>query len=284
MKYDVTIIGSGPAGAYCARNLAEKGLKVLILDKKKFPREKHCGGLISKKALRVLKEDFVKEYGVKKRYNPIFKIILTSGERKTFLEKNDSVGIIVKRKEFDELLTSQAIDKGAIFMDGCEYQFHTLNKSYYEIHTTKGTFSSDYIIGADGVFSRVAKVSGLRQSFRNWEMGMAVSCEIPKELVIEKGGVEFIFLKILGGMGWCFSGTDFVNIGVGGYALDSKKILLAANELMIKRLKNKNNVINLRASFLPAGGRKRTIAKEKVFLVGDAAGLIDAFSGEYTMH
>ena len=81
-------------------------------------------------------------------------------------------------------------------------------------------------------------------------------------------------------MGWCFSGTDFVNIGVGGYAPDGKRILHAANELVRKRLKDKSTVFNLRASFLPAGGRKRKIVKERIFLAGDAAGFVDAFSGE----
>ena len=44
MNYDVIVVGAGPAGSTAAKNLAEKGIKVLLLDKAKFPRDKPCGG------------------------------------------------------------------------------------------------------------------------------------------------------------------------------------------------------------------------------------------------
>jgi len=280
MIYDVAIIGAGPAGAYCAKILTEKGLRVLILDKEKFPRNKICGGLISSKALKLIHDDKINDYLTKIGPKPVYKIILTCGQKEVTLEKNEVLGIVVRRKQFDEALINMAINKGANFIDSCEYKFHWDIKSFYEIHTTRGIFYSKYLIGADGVYSKVAKISKLRRNFLRWEMGLAVSCEIPRELIIEKNGAEFIFYKILGGMGWCFSGKDFVNLGVGGYALESKKIYQATNQLVLERLKNKNTPFDLRASFLPAGGRKRQIGKERTFLVGDAAGFVDAFSGE----
>jgi len=42
MNYDVIVVGAGPAGSTAAKNLAEKGIKVLLLDKAKFPRDKPC--------------------------------------------------------------------------------------------------------------------------------------------------------------------------------------------------------------------------------------------------
>ena len=51
MKCDVIIVGAGPAGSTAAKFLSEKGVNVLLLDKKKFPRDKSCGGGIP---LRVL--------------------------------------------------------------------------------------------------------------------------------------------------------------------------------------------------------------------------------------
>lgn len=280
MKYDVAIIGAGPAGAYCGKDLAEKGIKVLVVDKEKFPRHKTCGGLISSKALKLIQDDCFDNYLNNIKSNPVNKIVLTCGQKETELEKNQVLGMVVRRKDFDDALINMAMDKGADFVDRCEYKYHRDLKNSYEIHTTRGIFYSDYLIGADGVFSNVAQVSKLRQRFLKWEMGLAVSCEIPKELVIEKNGAEFIFFKVLGGMGWCFSGKDFVNIGVGGYALDSKNISKTAKKLVLDRIKNKSTPFKFHGSFLPAGGRKRQIARERIFLVGDAAGFVDAFSGE----
>ncbi|MCK5112533.1 MAG: FAD-dependent monooxygenase, partial [Thermoplasmatales archaeon] len=52
MKYDVVIVGAGPSGSTAAKCLAEKEVKVLLIDKEKFPRDKPCGGGLSTKVLK----------------------------------------------------------------------------------------------------------------------------------------------------------------------------------------------------------------------------------------
>jgi flavin-dependent dehydrogenase len=54
MKYDVIVVGSGPAGSTTARECAEKGLSVLLLDKAEFPRDKPCGGAVTVRASKLL--------------------------------------------------------------------------------------------------------------------------------------------------------------------------------------------------------------------------------------
>lgn len=262
------------------RNLQKKGFKVIVLDKKKFPRYKACGGLISSKALQMIENDDIKILLSKIKYNPVHKILLTSPRNNLFFRQKNVMGIIIRRKEFDETMIDLAVDQGATFIDNCEYKYHVTHKSFYEINTTRGIIESDYLIGADGVYSQVANVSGLRDCFKKWEMGLAVSCEVPRELLLDYDGIEFTFIPILGGMGWSFCGRDFVNMGVGGYAPDSKRVLLEAKKLFNNRIKNKYVPLNLKAAFLPAGGRRRRVAKERMFLIGDAAGFVDAFSGE----
>ena len=55
-NYDVVIIGAGPGGSAAALYAAKKGLKAVLVDKAKFPRDKTCGDGISGKSMRVLKE------------------------------------------------------------------------------------------------------------------------------------------------------------------------------------------------------------------------------------
>ena len=124
MKYDVAIIGAGPAGAYCGKDLAEKGIKVLVVDKEKFPRHKTCGGLISSKALKLIQDDCFDNYLNNIKSNPVNKIILTCGQKETELEKNQVLGMVVRRKDFDDALINMAMDKGADFVDRCEYKYH----------------------------------------------------------------------------------------------------------------------------------------------------------------
>jgi len=280
MKYDVAVIGSGPAGSYCATTLASRGFKVLLIDKEKFPRQKVCGGLLSAKALKLMEDDDISKYLSKTDINPVNKIVLKCGKKVITSKRDIYLGLVVKRKQFDNALVNIAIDKGANFIDQCKYIYHDDFQRSYKIYTTKGIFFSNYIVGADGVYSEVAKISKIRHNFFNWEMGFAASCEVPKDLISDENGIEFVFSKILGGMGWCFTGKDYVNLGVGGYAPASKMIFESAKQLIFEKLRSKNLSFKPKGYFLPAGGRKRQIAIDRIFLVGDAAGFVDPFSGE----
>src|ERR1044072_5269738 len=55
-KYDVVIVGAGPAGCACALALKDANLKVAILDKQSFPRDKVCGDAIPGRAVKTLKQ------------------------------------------------------------------------------------------------------------------------------------------------------------------------------------------------------------------------------------
>ena len=59
MKCDVIVVGAGPAGSTAAKFLSEKGLKVILLDKCRFPRDKPCGGGLPAKVLK--KFDYINE-------------------------------------------------------------------------------------------------------------------------------------------------------------------------------------------------------------------------------
>ena len=57
-RFDAVVVGAGPAGASAACALASNGLRVALLDRAKFPRDKLCGGLLSQRSLRIIGDVF----------------------------------------------------------------------------------------------------------------------------------------------------------------------------------------------------------------------------------
>ena len=66
LYFDVVVVGAGPAGSTAAKFLAEKGVKVLLIDKSKFPRDKSCGGGIPIRTLKKFK--YIKEKNLIESY------------------------------------------------------------------------------------------------------------------------------------------------------------------------------------------------------------------------
>jgi len=282
MKYDAIISGAGPSGAFCALNLAKKGFNVLVIDKSKFPREKVCGGLISKKSMDLLGCDTLTKEIDSNNVNNI--CIRDETDKQINMESKSPMGIVVKRKEFDQFLIGGAIKAGAKFFDNCSFENCILEPGGYKVQTGKGVFYTDYIIGADGYYSKVAKLANIRNRWAGWERGIALSIQLPDKYIAEKrdNTVEFLLPDILAGLGWCFQGKGYYNIGVGGAAIDGRRVVDAFGHLLEQKIKDKSILSHLKykAAFLPAGGRLRRISNGRIFLLGDAAGFVDPFSGE----
>lgn len=112
--YDVIVIGAGPAGCMAAKRAANEGFNVLLVERMKLPREKSCSGLLIKKAVDILENEFGKIPGsVLCRPNINKGIIITNEENRTF--KFESDGFNVWRSLFDQWLVLKATDDGAEF-------------------------------------------------------------------------------------------------------------------------------------------------------------------------
>jgi geranylgeranyl reductase family protein len=291
MKYDVTIVGSGPAGSTTAKFLAEKGFKVILIDKDKFPRDKPCGGGLPIRVLNRFNYLNDERFIESRSYCGI--AFSPSLKNNIEVEKKTPVIATILRGKFDFELVKIAKEKGAIIKDGKTVIDFKIFNDKARVFLNDGSYiDSDIIVGADGVWSLIAKKSGLRKAL--YETGICILQEFEvDEAVLDKYFkksrkcyVHSRFKNIFG-YGWVFPKKEHLNIGIGGVWLaKGKKInllnyykkyisFLKKNKLIPEKL----NEVSIRGGSLPVFPLKKTY-DTRIILVGDAAGFINPITGE----
>jgi flavin-dependent dehydrogenase len=127
---EVLIAGAGPAGAIAALMLARAGVRVLVVDRAKFPRDKLCGDTLNPGALRVLARHGMRK-AVDERGVPVHGMLLTgpTGVRVRGLYGSGIIGRALIRRDFDQLLIQAAVDAGAQFQDGVKVRGPIIEQS-----------------------------------------------------------------------------------------------------------------------------------------------------------
>jgi geranylgeranyl reductase family protein len=287
--YDVIISGAGPAGSMTAHTCAKAGLKVLLLDKATFPRDVPCGGGISVRSKNILLHagiDFPSDLIEHELTGLQF---MGPDQTPFILRSSKTLGYTVKRKAFDNYLVKQAVNVGAQFVDSCILQQVETHQNRITVETEKGIFESHLLIGADGVTSTVGRLSGLRKPLNPDRVGVALEVEVPisRKLwssVLDPSVVLFWFLNIPFGYFWVFPRKDSLSLGIGGMA---KKLGNASKKLDgLARIFSKRHglppflIPKIRGRMLLALEYPALETTDRILLVGDAAGLVDIFTGQ----
>lgn len=115
--YDTIVVGAGPAGSTAAKVLAERGLRVLLVERAKLPRNKSCSGILIGKTLERIERIY--EEGVPRAVmcTPVDNrgMVLTANEGKEY--RFEQPGVNVWRSDFDHWLTRKAVERGAALME-----------------------------------------------------------------------------------------------------------------------------------------------------------------------
>ncbi|MBN2599001.1 MAG: geranylgeranyl reductase family protein [Candidatus Thermoplasmatota archaeon] len=292
MKYDVIVVGAGPAGSTAAKTLAEKGISVLILDKATFPRDKPCGGGLP---TRVQKRfSYIEPFLDSVSYGTtIFSSSLRY--RCNLVREKPFLGMVL-RKDFDNRLLSLAQNAGAIFLGGKSVVDVVIQKEKVSVVLEDGqTMETQMVIGSDGMYSVVAEKTQLSKKLRVLCVSLTQEQPMtPEELTtfFTKKRIIYLFIKAHGiaGYAWVFPKKNCVNIGIGEFqsALSKEKPrvpLKETYEQFIATLKEKHllptdfPVENLKGATLPIFPLKNTCG-DRVLLCGDAAGFINPITGE----
>lgn len=272
---DVVIVGAGPAGCGAAFDLASNGIRVLLLDRTEFPRRKTCAGGLTVKTVRTL------GYSIAPVIQKTVCNLSVSYRmrQQRLLRSLDPICHMVERSAFDHFCLKKTIAAGACFAVVKRIDKIVENDRCVSLQTDCGLIRGRYLIGADGVHSRVRQLTG---RFAHLRTGFAV------EGIVDRAppanlDMGFDFSLIKGGYGWVFPKAGHINVGLYALSSDIKITRKDLNDYVARRF---GGALPTRVSAYPLGmgGWRYQDYRGRVLLTGDAAGLVDPLLGEGVYH
>lgn len=290
MIFDVIISGAGPAGSKCAETIARSGYKVALIERDTQWR-KPCGGGLSVRMYKYYPQ--LKKVDLPKKDSIAFYSADYHKLRHTY-ENFNEYPVVMDRLVLDNLLRDVAVDAGAELFDK-HFSFDFLSKEGnicgVKVKTPSGIkqFYGKIIIIADGVGSKLAVKSGLRNIWKVEDLGLAKCAIWEGNNSMDKNCVYFFF-KPYQGYSWFFPIDEKrFNIGTITYYNDNYNYNInQLHEDFLKELKRRK--VLLKSSYKqiwsgaypePARGVvEKSLYGNNIMLLGDAAGFVSPVSGE----
>jgi geranylgeranyl reductase family protein len=301
--FDVIVAGGGPAGSVIAWDLARRGVKVLLLERERFPREKVCGDYVEPRGLRILQS-----MGCLERLERSERLPIT--ESSMYVEGHAAYrgtipfygnqtdlpphGYIVPRDVLDNVLLEAAAAAGARVEEETAAAAATLGPIGVEIDSRRSGRTTRrramLAVGADGVNSVIARSADL---LADDERYIAVARRAYAEGVEgDVGEAVFWFDEgLFPGYGWMFPMPGGrVNVGVGILAETRRKLDIHVPDLFdrfLDELRRRHpRAAHLQLSSAPIGGIVKTYGSagpnhaDGAVLIGDAGSFVDPMTGE----
>lgn len=286
-RWDLIVIGAGPAGSMAAREATLGGARVLLVDRVSFPRPKVCGCCLNGAAIGVLKEvglgDLLRQHHAQK----LHAVKLASAGH--FANVRLSEGVSLSRERFDTALIQAAIEAGVEFLDQTQALIGEVTPDAREIFlktaATEQSTSARAIVVAGGLGCRVFadRDSGERHASPSSRVGAGTVLEVaPAEFT---GGTIYMACHKFGYVGLVLLEDDRLDIAA---ALDAEAIkrhggigALVEQILAHARLPIPDALSD--ANWHGTGRltqHREHVAAERCFFVGDAAGYVEPFTGE----
>ena len=279
---DALIVGGGPAGSTCARQLAKAGLDVLVIDKQGFPRDKVCAGWVTPAVFESLQLDFAdyRQGRVLQEIRGFRTGVIGGAAGETRYGETVSFGI--RRCEFDDYLLRRS---GARLRLGEAVKSIARDGAGWIVN---GEIRAPLLIGAGGHFCPVARsLRGPGAKNETVVAAQEIELRLPAATRaacrVEQDIVQFYFCPDLKGYGWCFAKGEYLNVGLGRE--DSHELTrhlaefrqwLEADCGVPQELPGKFNG----HAYLLYPASRRSPVDGGVLLIGDAAGLAYPRSGE----
>jgi menaquinone-9 beta-reductase len=290
--YDVAIAGAGPAGSAAAYFLARAGLKVALLDKADFPRDKTCGDGLTPRAIKLLERMGALQAVAQHAYR-CKGITLRHSDRVTFTLELDHLPdlphyiLVQPRFSLDDLLRQHAVEAGAHFIPQAKVEtFQTEADGSLRVQL-EGCEPVHCALGiiATGANTKLVRDLGLLKDTA--APTLAARCYFENVEGLEDEIVMFFDEIELPGYGWVFpTSPTSANVGCGVF-FDSKtpqptqlRGLIQTHPYLRRILKNARQVgpikgYPLRTDFSPAHS-----GTGRILVVGESVGLVNPVTGE----
>jgi geranylgeranyl reductase family protein len=275
-RIDVLVVGAGPAGSAAAMHLARGGARVLLADKARFPRDKPCGGGLTGRALRYAPCDVspVVEHVVDR-------FVVRVGYRGRFARRSAPPLIqMTQRRRLDTHLAEEAARTGVDLRDGSPVSELEIDGVDVTARIDGSRVQASFIVGADGANGIVARVAGLGDGIH---CGVALEGNVAWSDLAPKPYKETAWVElgvVPGGYGWVFPKGDHANLGVGGWLAEGPRLRGHLTRLARAHGVDPDALDSVRGHRLPMRRLGTRAARDRVLLVGDAAGLVDPLSGD----
>ncbi|MDX2003424.1 MAG: geranylgeranyl reductase family protein [Chitinophagales bacterium] len=306
LQTDICIIGAGPGGATAAIQLAKLGYGCLLVDKAVFPRDKICGDALSGKVVETLRK---LDGGVLQRLHgdvpqvgswgvnfvaPNGKVLRVPFKRQIDTQAMPP-GYISKRMDFDHFLLQEALKYPQVQWLGntAIEQFERVGEGYRLSSKDGNTvINARLVLAADGAQSQFARqIGGINMERAHYCAGIRAYYTGVQGRDAQNF-IELHFIKdLLPGYFWIFplpNGAANVGLGMRSDFVAKKKLnlsamlpqLIASHPILKERFQQATLEGPIKGFGLPLGSKKRRISGDHYLLLGDAASLIDPFTGE----
>jgi geranylgeranyl reductase family protein len=292
------VVGAGPAGSATALYAARAGLDVALIDKRSFPRDKICGDAIARRSLAYLRELGLLDRLKLTTHEAIGRAVLSSpGGHEIAIDlasgENPAPHAVCRRELFDHVLFEAARDETTalegVAVTGLLRTNAGVSGVVYRAGCQEREIRARIVVGADGFDSVVARRLGLyRHDSSRW---FVATRGYYRGLDVAPRTVEVHFVRdTLPGFLWVFpTGDGVANVGVGLVHDDLKRRrvhLRDVHEAVLgsprfrDRFARAERIGAVHGWNLPTPDSRRVLSGDGFLLAGDAAGLVDPFSGE----